>query len=366
MGTSLERVRRSLYQVFMYSHTLFVPLFFIFGMLHEEAGGFIAKCIVPAMLYAMDYIFRIFFQLNRCYLSEASALPKAGIVTLKFKVPGAKSSSFVGGKFVYLRVVSIAMLQWHPFTVDRHEEVDGGVLLTLKIKAIGDWSTELVQQVQAQTVKAGHEVWCEGPHGCLSLNPGDHSALVCMVGGIGVTPAACTVWDLLEKRIDCNFLNHVHLVWVVRELEVVLSEATMLAACRTGGFKATIFVSRVKEEALQAAIDQQPILDGLRRAGVKFKSGRPDFASILDSALVAGVAAELKEVLVDTPVSEQGDVDRPLRNHNKWVLSSTDSNASSVEEVNTPPAISGSNAAGGGEVAPGQIQIADPSEVRDS
>ncbi|MFO1493103.1 MAG: ferredoxin reductase family protein [Lysobacterales bacterium] len=81
----------------------------------------------------------------------------------------------------------------HPITIASAPAADGSQ--SFAIKALGDWSGQVVPQLQP-----GARLWVEGPYGALTVDRLPAQGFVLIAGGIGITPMLAIVQTLAERR----------------------------------------------------------------------------------------------------------------------------------------------------------------------
>jgi predicted ferric reductase len=109
--------------------------------------------------------------------------------------------AYAPGQFVFLSIDGSDLGEPHPFTVSSHPEA---VELRLSIKALGDYTTKLLQEL-----KPGVRAYVEGPYGRFDYRKGKRRQLW-LAGGIGITPFLSFLPDVDEER-------EVNLLWSVNE-----------------------------------------------------------------------------------------------------------------------------------------------------
>ncbi|KAK6786751.1 hypothetical protein RDI58_015276 [Solanum bulbocastanum] len=117
--TSFPRIRRKLFELFFYTHHLYV-IFVVFFVFHV---GFNYSCItLPGFyLFLIDRYLR-FLQSQECVcLVSARVLPCQAVELNFSKSPGLRYNPTSS---VFINVPSISKLQWHPFTVSSNSNME--------------------------------------------------------------------------------------------------------------------------------------------------------------------------------------------------------------------------------------------------
>lgn len=104
--------------------------------------------------------------------------------TLVLRAVGHAGLRFAPGQFVWIATRRLGLLaEEHPITIASSPELDEGRTLELAIKALGDWSGEVVPLLQP-----GQRVSIDGPFGAFTCDGVAAQRLVLIGGGVGVTP----------------------------------------------------------------------------------------------------------------------------------------------------------------------------------
>ena len=278
--------RRKHYEAFQYTHYA-VLLFFAAGLLHAwahwmyTAGGLI--------LLAFDKVTRTVLAARRVQCTGAAhAAPGVTRLTLSSAFL-SRARPLYAGQYVWLNIPALSLLEWHPFTVSSPPAAARGLVfedsqgsagaltqgegtLTLHIKDMGvdTWTGRLAALVRAMSaaeedggraglIQAGAGAGAggdaapahprslalsiDGPYGRLG-GVEDARVLLLFAGGIGVTPFAALLGELRARLAGEGSgggggaagpfppaLEHVHVVWSVRDLGLVEMFADTLAGC---------------------------------------------------------------------------------------------------------------------------------------
>lgn len=188
-STSFPRIRRKLFELFFYTHNLYI-VFVVFFVLHV---GFSYSCIMlPGFyLFLIDRYLRFLQSQHRIPLVSARVLP-CDVVELSFcKNPGEDSLleyetiyflwqilicyilytglCYAPTSMIFMNVPSISKLQWHPFTVTSSSETDSDTL-SIVVKSAGSWSRTLYQKLSSSSPATQLKVSIEGPYGPTSTS----------------------------------------------------------------------------------------------------------------------------------------------------------------------------------------------------
>ncbi|KAI9136644.1 ferric reductase NAD binding domain-containing protein [Paraphysoderma sedebokerense] len=143
--TSIAAVRRHNFELFWYTHHLFIP-FVVLLLLHGSSAWIDEPhtwmfLLGPFGLYVMERILRVYRGWQKVEIVNASV--HAGTISLALEKP-RWVKKYVPGQYVYLKVPEISRLEWHPFSLTSASEEP---YLTLRIKKCGDWTGELYDKI---------------------------------------------------------------------------------------------------------------------------------------------------------------------------------------------------------------------------
>ncbi|CAI0403208.1 unnamed protein product [Linum tenue] len=194
--TSFGRVRRKMFEVFFYTHHLYV-LYILFYLLH--VGADYLCMILPGMfLFMIDRYLRFLQSQRNARLISARLLP-CGSVELNFsKCPGLKYNPT---SILFINIPTISKLQWHPFTVTSNSNLEPNNL-SLVVKSLGSWSRKLSQQISSSVDRL--QVSVEGPYGPISSHFLRHEELVLISGGSGITPFISIIREIIFQSSNPN------------------------------------------------------------------------------------------------------------------------------------------------------------------
>lgn len=102
---------------------------------------------------------------------------------------------------MFINIPSISKLQWHPFTITSHSDLEPETL-SIVIKCEGTWSSKLYQTLSSSSSSAitDHlQVSLEGPYGPASTSFLQFDTLVMISGGSGITPFISIIKHLIHN-----------------------------------------------------------------------------------------------------------------------------------------------------------------------
>ncbi|PON97330.1 Cytochrome b245, heavy chain [Trema orientale] len=191
-ATTIPRIRRKIFELFFYTHYLYI-LFILFFILHV---GISFSCIMlPGFyLFVVDRFLRFLQSRKSVRLISARILPCETLELNFSKNPGLK---YQPTSTIFINVPSISKLQWHPFTITSSSNLEPEKL-SVVIKSEGSWSKKLYQMLSSPASSIDRlEVAVEGPYGPVSTYFLRHETLVMVSGGSGITPFISIIRELI-------------------------------------------------------------------------------------------------------------------------------------------------------------------------
>ncbi|CAL8305816.1 unnamed protein product [Arctogadus glacialis] len=250
--SSMEVIRRSYFEVFWYTHHLFV-IFFICLVIHgagrivrsqknlvqhnytlckdrTEDWGKVAECpypqfagsppgtwmwvIGPMFLYLCERILR-FIRYTQTVKYRKIVIRPSKVLELQLVKAGFKMEV---GQYVFLNCPAISHLEWHPFTMTSAPEED---FFSVHIRSVGDWTQKLISMVEELPEGTqGPRMGVDGPFGTASEDVFDYEVSMLVGAGIGVTPFASILKSIWYKFKDSDpklRTRKIYFYWLCRE-----------------------------------------------------------------------------------------------------------------------------------------------------
>ncbi|CAL1297932.1 unnamed protein product [Larinioides sclopetarius] len=215
---AIQFARRHVFNAFWKTHNLY-PILYILGILHGigqliQEPLFYYFFLGPCVLFCIDRLISISRKKVEIPVIKAELLP-SGVTHLEFKRPN--NFEYKSGQWVRIACVPLNTNEFHPFTLSSapHEEN-----LSLHIRAVGPWTTNLRKIYDPNNLQrhALPKIYLDGPYGEGHQDWFRYDVSVLVGGGIGVTPFASILKDVvfkssLKQKIFCKKL---YFIWVTR------------------------------------------------------------------------------------------------------------------------------------------------------
>ncbi|XP_063288295.1 NADPH oxidase 1 [Pelobates fuscus] len=259
--SSTEFIRRSFFEVFWYTHHLFV-VFFV-GLLIHGVGRLVRgqtpdsmkqnvyssckdkfmewkqvtpnsneeddnQCLVPVfqgndpmtwkwilapiILYVFERILRFYRSQQRVVVTKAVSHPSK-VLEIQMKKQGF---SMEVGQYIFINCPTISTLEWHPFTLTSAPEED---FFSVHIRSAGDWTEKLIQDFQEKADNTPR-LEVDGPFGTASEDVFKYEVSMLVGAGIGVTPFASilkSIWYKLQKEDQRLKTQKIYFYWICRD-----------------------------------------------------------------------------------------------------------------------------------------------------
>ncbi|XP_069469106.1 NADPH oxidase 1 [Ambystoma mexicanum] len=273
--SSTEFIRRSYFEVFWYTHHLFI--IFFAGLLIHGAGRIVRgqtsesmehdpydKCkdqymkwvqgrsgddgdddddndvcknpkfagnepmtwkwvLAPIILYLIERLIR-FCRSRQTVVVTKAVMHPSKVLELQMKKKGFRMEV---GQYIFINCPSISHLEWHPFTLTSAPEED---FFSVHIRSVGDWTEELNKAFQQQTLP---KIEVDGPFGTASEDVFQYEVSMLVGAGIGVTPFASilkSIWYKFQHSDQSLKTKKIYFYWICRETGAFAWFADLLAS----------------------------------------------------------------------------------------------------------------------------------------
>ncbi|WCJ41920.1 ferric reduction oxidase 7 [Euphorbia peplus] len=270
--TSLPGVRKWNFELFFYTHQLYV-VFVLFLAFH--VGDFVFSIAAGAVfLFMLDRFLRFCQSRRTVEIVSAKSFP-CGTVELVISKPA--NLRYNALSFVFLQIRELSWLQWHPFSVSS-SPLDSKNHLAILIKVLGKWTDRLRGNIDNLSEKKTAELKdqpsglhsmitasVEGPYGHEVPYHLMYENLILVAGGIGISPFLAVLSDILH-RIDEGapcLPKNVLVTWAVKNSNEIplLSTVDMESICPYFSDKLNleihIYVTRESEAQLEEGVVHQ-------------------------------------------------------------------------------------------------------------
>uniref|UniRef100_A0A3B3ZUA4 FAD-binding FR-type domain-containing protein n=1 Tax=Periophthalmus magnuspinnatus TaxID=409849 RepID=A0A3B3ZUA4_9GOBI len=243
--SSMEVIRRNYFEVFWYTHHLFIIFFaglvihgagrivrhqeetdpphnFTYCKDHMYNWGEIPECpmpkfeggfpktwmwvIGPMFLYLCERILR-FIRYTQPVTYRKIVMRPSKVLELQLVKNGFKMDV---GQYVFINCPSISQLEWHPFTMTSAPEED---FFSVHIRSAGDWTNKLIEIMEQL-------LGVDGPFGTASEDVFDYEVAMLVGAGIGVTPFASilkSIWYKFKQSDPKLRTRKIYFYWLCRE-----------------------------------------------------------------------------------------------------------------------------------------------------
>uniref|UniRef100_A0A8C4DKW3 NADPH oxidase 2 n=1 Tax=Dicentrarchus labrax TaxID=13489 RepID=A0A8C4DKW3_DICLA len=314
--SSMEVIRRSYFEVFWYTHHLFV-IFFIglvfhgFGDREAALDSFFLTCLYcfdsvlswawplmhicltwkwvvgPMILYVCERLVRIYRSHQKVVITKVVMHPSK---TLELQMK-RKGFHMEVGQYVFIQCPSVSRLEWHPFTLTSAPEED---YFSAHIRIVGDWTQALYEACVGDKTEP-QEAWklprlaIDGPFGTASEDVFRYEVVMLVGAGIGVTPFASILKSVWYKRIQNNqdvFTKKIYFYWLCPETEAFEWFADLLQSLEgqmtekgmTDFLSYNIYLTRWKEtEAAHFRVHHEAENDPITGLKQKTLYGKPNW-----------------------------------------------------------------------------------------
>ncbi|KAG8391862.1 hypothetical protein BUALT_Bualt01G0231100 [Buddleja alternifolia] len=191
-ATTFPRIRRKMFELFFYTHHLYI-LFVFFFVLH--VGISYASIMLPGFfLFMIDRYLRFLQSRRGVRLLSARVLP---CETVELNFAKSKGLSYTPTSIMFVNIPSISKMQWHPFTISSNSKMECDKLSVI-IKSEGSWSSKLHHLLSSPSPVDRLDVSIEGPYGPSSTDFLRHDLVIMVSGGSGVTPFISIIRELIH------------------------------------------------------------------------------------------------------------------------------------------------------------------------
>ncbi|KAH0858966.1 hypothetical protein HID58_087227 [Brassica napus] len=263
--TSLQYVRKHYFELFFYTHQLYI-VFVVFLALH--VGDYLFSIVAGGIfLFILDRFLRFCQSRRTVDVISAKSFPCGTLELVLSKPPNMRYNAL---SFVFLQVRELSWLQWHPFSVSS-SPLDGKHHVAVLIKVLGGWTAKLRDKLSKLYEAENPDqllsplsypkitTCVEGPYGHESPYHLAYENLVLVAGGIGISPFFAILSDILQRKRDGKAClpKKVLVIWAIKNSDELslLSSIDIPSLCPSFSQKMNleinIYVTRQSEPLLE-------------------------------------------------------------------------------------------------------------------
>lgn len=207
---AIPKFRQGKFNLFWYSHMLFGP--FLLIICFHGAASWLAHSSSylwagpPFAVYLMERRFR-YAKMFAAPVRIMEAKELDGTCALFMEKP--KRFVYRPGMYLFINCPSISTHEWHPFTIS---SAPGDNYVSIHVRKAGDWTGALHRLIaDCHENKTEYpDVYLDGPVGAPTQDYHRYKTVICVAGGIGVTPFASILKDVVHLWEDFRCLNCKH------------------------------------------------------------------------------------------------------------------------------------------------------------
>jgi len=221
MFTSHSVIRRNFFEVFYWAHFSFI-FFLIFGNLHQTQ--FFTFTVIGMSLYIVDRLARFIIGLGTINVIGIEAI-QAGVTKIIFEF----KDYYESGQYMFINLSNlnppVTLIAWHPVSFSSSPSImdNGPHYASAHMKIQGGFSRQLYVRSQegAQYVQVPLKLRVDGPYGKPSIDFMQHSTVVLVSGGIGITPMISILRDLVDRQVANMpiITQSIYFLWVIPDTD---------------------------------------------------------------------------------------------------------------------------------------------------
>ncbi|KAJ2999948.1 hypothetical protein HDV02_001205 [Globomyces sp. JEL0801] len=301
MFTSVKaEVKHKNFEIFWYTHHLFVPFFFLlfihsWGCFVKSADTSICKGYnsnygtVPIFcIYTAERFLRWYRAGQQTELVKVIFHP-GNTMELRFEKP---SFQYKPGQYLFLNIPSVSQYQWHPFTISSTPE-EG--FISVHIRVLGDWTKAAAETLgcfkDGSNLSSAPQVCLDGPYGAPAEDLYNYKVALLVGAGIGVTPAASllkSVWYRYYRKAPMP-LKKLYFFWINRDVQAFSWFQSLLSSLEetvpTNMLEIHTYLTGKQslDDIQNIALNQGQENDPVTELQTKCHYGRPDWKRIFAS-----------------------------------------------------------------------------------
>lgn len=330
VSSSTETIRRSYFEVFWFTHHLFV-IFFIAICVHGIQGivrrqtnvdvhnpevcqfkyeewGSIPECplpqfagsapatwiwvIGPMVLYFLERLIRFVRSHKKVVITKVVKHP-SNVFELQMKRDGFRMGP---GQYIFIQCPKISYFEWHPFTLTSAPEDE---YFSVHIRRVGNWTNDLakechIDEEEFEDSRKLPSIAVDGPFGTATEDIFSYEVDMFVAAGIGVTPFASVLKHIWYKKqvADSDFkLRRVYFYWICPDMQAFewlhdllkYYDKEMLKTGFTDFLKYFVYLTRGWDTNLakNIVLHDDEVYDAVTGLYQKTHYGRPNWDNIM-------------------------------------------------------------------------------------
>ncbi|KAK6920638.1 Ferric reductase transmembrane component-like domain [Dillenia turbinata] len=252
--SSLPQIRRKKFEIFYYTHHLYI-VFLVFFLFHVGDRHFY-MIFSGIFLFALDKLLRVIQSRPETCIVSARVFPSKVIELILPKDPQLEYNPT---SIIFMKIPSISKLQWHSFSIASSSVVDDRSMSVI-IKCEGWWTCSLYNIIHAELDSESKRMKCmpvavEGPYGPASMDFLSYDSVLLIGGGIGITPFLSILQEAASQNSKgTRFPSRIQLVYVTKKSQDIsllgpVSAFILKQSAAQKDFKLQVFVTQELQSA---------------------------------------------------------------------------------------------------------------------
>ncbi|XP_056397254.1 NADPH oxidase 1 isoform X1 [Hyla sarda] len=168
--------------------------------------------IAPIIIYILERFLRFCRSQQRVVIIKTVSHPSK-VLEIQMQKRGFRMEV---GQYIFINCPSVSRLEWHPFTLTSAPEED---MFSVHIRSAGDWTESLIK-IFHEMADNPPRLEVDGPFGTASEDVFKYEVSMLVGAGIGVTPFASilkSIWYKLQNEDHRLKTKKIYFYWICRE-----------------------------------------------------------------------------------------------------------------------------------------------------